>query len=137
MWFLGFEIGFDQGFWVLVRFCKAGAAAIGLIKVGVSQNPYLWVYVILGFMKIDVEIRNPLMVEAEAVCVKHNISMTTLMNRALATEVEKLAAQPVWQPTDEFIIHGDVTVRSDVNADIAQMYEDIMNYHESLGKDTE
>ena len=88
-------------------------------------------------MKIDVEIRNPLMADAEAVCTKHNISMTTLMNRALAAEVEKLAAQPRWQPTDEFIIHGDVTVRSDVNADIAQMYEDIMNYHESLGKDTE
>ena len=88
-------------------------------------------------MKIDVEIRNPLMAEAKAVCAKHNISMTTLMNRALATEVEKLAAQPRWQPTDEFIIHGDVTVRSDVNADIAQMYEDIMNYHESLGKDTD
>ena len=85
-------------------------------------------------MKIDVEIRNPLMAEAEAVCAKHNISMTTLMNRALAAEVEKLAAQPRWQPTDEFIIHGDVTVRSDVNADIAQMYEDIMDYHESLGK---
>jgi toxin-antitoxin system PIN domain toxin len=31
-----------------------------------------------------------------------------------------------WQPTDEFLIHGDVTVRSDVNADIAQMYEEMM-----------
>jgi hypothetical protein len=77
------------------------------------------------------------MAEAEAVCAKHNISMNTLIDRALAAEVEKLAAQPRWQPTDEFIIHGDVTVRSDVNADIAQMYEDIMDYHESLGKNTE
>jgi hypothetical protein len=88
-------------------------------------------------MKTTVEIRDPLMAEAESVCAKHNIGMNTLIDRALATEVEKLAAQPVWQPTDEFIIHGDVTVRSDVNADIAQMYEDIMDYHESLGKDTE
>jgi hypothetical protein len=88
-------------------------------------------------MKIDVEIRNPLMAEAEAVCAKHNISITTLIDRALATEVEKLAAQPRWQPADEFLIHGDVMVSSDVNADIAQMYEDIMDYHESLGKDTE
>ena len=88
-------------------------------------------------MRIEVEIRNPLMAEAEAVCAKHNISMTTLIDRALATEVERLAAQPVWQPTDEFLIHGDVMVNSDVDADIAQMYEDIMNYHESLGKDTE
>jgi hypothetical protein len=88
-------------------------------------------------MKTTVEIRNPLMAEAEAVCAKHNISMNTLIDRALAAEVEKLAAQPRWQPTDEFIIHGDVTVRSDVNADIAQMYEDIMDYHESLGKNTE
>lgn len=90
-----------------------------------------------GVMKTTVEIRDPLMAEAEAVCAKHNISMTTLIDRALATEVERLAAQPVWQPTDEFLIHGDVMVNSDVNAEIAAMYEDIMNYHESLGKDTE
>jgi hypothetical protein len=77
-------------------------------------------------MKIEVEIRNPLMAEAEAVCAKHNISMTTLIDRALATEVEKLAAKPVWQPTDEFLIHGDVMVNSDVNAEIAAMYEDMM-----------
>ena len=77
-------------------------------------------------MKIEVEIRNPLMAEAEAVCAKHNISMTTLIDRALATEVERLAAQPVWQPTDEFLIHGDVMVNSDVNAEIAAMYEDMM-----------
>jgi hypothetical protein len=77
-------------------------------------------------MKTTVEIRDLLMADAEAVCDKHNISMDTLMNRALATEVEKLAAQPVWQPTDEFIIHGDVMVNSDVNADIAQMYEEMM-----------
>jgi hypothetical protein len=66
------------------------------------------------------------MADAKTVCDKHNISMTTLMNRALTAEVEKLAAQPVWQPTDEFIIHGDVMVNSDVNADIAQMYEEMM-----------
>lgn len=77
-------------------------------------------------MKIDVEIRNPLMAEAEAVCAKHNISMNTLIDRALAAEVEKLAAQPVWQPTDEFLIHGDVMVNSDVDADIARMYEEMM-----------
>jgi len=77
-------------------------------------------------MKTTVEIRDPLMADAEAVCDKHNISMDTLIDRALAAEVEKLAAQPVWQPTDEFIIHGDVMVNSDVNADIAQMYEEMM-----------
>lgn len=38
----------------MVRFHTAWAAAIGLIKLGVNQNPYLWVYVILGLMKIDV-----------------------------------------------------------------------------------
>lgn len=77
-------------------------------------------------MKTTVEIRDLLMANAEAICYKHNISMNTLMNRALAAEVEKLAAQPVWQPTDEFIIHGDVMVNSDVDADIAQMYEEMM-----------
>jgi hypothetical protein len=85
-------------------------------------------------MKTTVEIRDPLMAEAKAVCALHNITMKGLIERALAAEIEKLATQPVWQPTDEFIIHGDLTVRSDVNADIAQMYEDIMDYHESLGK---
>jgi len=88
-------------------------------------------------MKIDVEIRNPLMVEAEAVCAKHNISMTTLMNRALAAEVEKLAAQPVWKPTDEFLWHGPVDPNYDVNESINQMYLELMDYHESLGKNTE
>lgn len=88
-------------------------------------------------MKTTVEIRDLLMAEAKEVCDKHNISMNTLMNRALAAEVEKLGAQPVWQPTDEFLIHGDVIVNSDVNADIAQMYEELMDYHESLGRNTE
>ena len=32
-----------------------------------------------------------------------------------------------WQPTDEFLIHGDVMVNSDVDADIAQMYEEMMS----------
>jgi len=41
MWFLGFEIGFDQGFWVLVRFCKAGAAAIGLILLSGNPKPII------------------------------------------------------------------------------------------------
>ena len=77
-------------------------------------------------MKTTVEIRNPLMVEAEAVCAKHNISMTTLMNRALAAEVEKLAAQPRWQPTDEFLWHGPVDPNIDVNESIDQMYLDMM-----------
>ena len=88
-------------------------------------------------MKIDVEIRNPLMAEAEAVCAKHNISMNTLIDRALAAEVEKLAAQPVWQPTDEFLWHGPVDPNYDADVAIAQMYEELMDYHESLGKDAE
>ena len=77
-------------------------------------------------MRTTVEIRDLLMADAKAVCDKHNISMNTLIDRALEAEVEKLAAQPVWQPTDEFIIHGDVMVNSDVDADIAQMYEEMM-----------
>jgi hypothetical protein len=77
-------------------------------------------------MKTTVEIRDLLMARAETICDKHNISMNTLMNRALAAEVEKLAAQPVWKPTDEFIIHGDVMLNTDVDADIAQMYEEMM-----------
>ena len=85
-------------------------------------------------MKTTVEIRDPLMAEAKAVCALHNMSMKSLIERALAAEIEKLAAQPVWQPTDEFLIHGDVMVDTDVDAEIAQMYEDIMDYHESLGK---
>jgi hypothetical protein len=50
MWFLGFEIGFDQGFWVLDRFRTAVAAAIGLILLGGNPKPiimglcYSWVY---------------------------------------------------------------------------------------------
>ena len=88
-------------------------------------------------MKTTVEIRDLLMADAKAVCDKHNISMDTLMNRALEAEVEKLAAQPVWQPTDEFLWHGPVDPNIDVNESIEQMYEELMDYHESLGKNTE
>ena len=77
-------------------------------------------------MKIDIEIRNPLMADAEAVCAKHNINMNTLIDRALVAEVEKLAAQPVWQPTDEFLWHGPVDPNYDPDVAIAQMYEEMM-----------
>ena len=77
-------------------------------------------------MKIAVEIRNPLMAEAEAVCAKHNISLNTLIDRALAAEVEKLATKPRWQPTDEFLWHGPVDPNIDVNESIDQMYLDMM-----------
>jgi hypothetical protein len=77
-------------------------------------------------MKTTVEIRNPLMAEAEAVCAKHNISMNTLIDRALASEVEKLAATPRWQPTDEFLWHGPVDPNIDVIESIDQMYLDMM-----------
>ena len=77
-------------------------------------------------MKTTVEIRDPLMAEAKVICALHNITMKGLIERALAAEIEKLAAQPVWQPTDEFIIHGDVMVNTDVDAEIAAMYEDMM-----------
>ena len=62
--------------------------------------------------------------------------MESLIERALAAEVEKLAAQPVWQPTDEFLWHGPVDPNIDVNESIDQMYEELMDYHESLGKNT-
>jgi len=77
-------------------------------------------------MKTTVEIRDLLMADAEAVCDKHNISMNTLIDRALATEVEKLAAQPVWQPTDEFLWHGPVDPNYDADVAIAHMYEEMM-----------
>ena len=77
-------------------------------------------------MKTTVEIRDPLMAEAKEVCALHNITLKGLIERALAAEIEKLAAQPRWQPTDEFLIHGDVMINTDVDADIAQMYEEMM-----------
>jgi len=77
-------------------------------------------------MKTTVEIRDLLMAEAEAVCAKHNISMDTLIDRALEAEVEKLATQPVWQPTDEFLWHGPVDPNYDADVAIAQMYEEMM-----------
>ena len=77
-------------------------------------------------MKTTVEIRDPLMAEAKEVCALHNITLKGLIERALAAEIEKLAAQPVWQPTDEFIIHGDVMINTDVDAEIAAMYEDMI-----------
>ena len=77
-------------------------------------------------MKTTVEIRDPLMAEAKAVCALHNITMKVLIERALAAEIANLAATPRWQPTDEFIIHGDVMVNTDVEAEIAAMYAEMM-----------
>jgi hypothetical protein len=85
-------------------------------------------------MKTTVEIRDPLMAEAKEICALHNITLKGLIERALAAEIEKLAAQPRWQPTDEFLWHGPVDSNVDVNESIAKMYEELMDYHESLGK---
>ena len=85
-------------------------------------------------MKTTVEIRDLLMAGAKEVCDKHNISMNTLIDRALEAEIEKLAAQPVWQPTDEFLWNGPTDPNYDPDVAIAQMYEELMDYHESLGK---
>jgi hypothetical protein len=85
-------------------------------------------------MKTTVEIRDPLMAQAKEVCALHNITLKGLIERALAAEIEKLAAQPVWQPTDEFLWHGPVDPDIDVNESIEQMYLAIMAEHENLGK---
>ena len=85
-------------------------------------------------MKTTVEIRDPLMAEAKAVCALHNITMKGLIERALAAEIEKLAAQPRWQPTDEFLWYGPVDPNIDVIESIDQMYLTIMAEHENLGK---
>jgi len=77
-------------------------------------------------MKTTVEIRDPLMVEAKEICALHNITLKGLIERALAAEIEKLAAQPVWQPTDEFLWHGPTDPNYDPDVAIAQMYEDMM-----------
>jgi hypothetical protein len=78
-------------------------------------------------MKTTVEIRDPLMAEAKAVCALHNITMKGLIERALAAEIERLATQPRWQPTDEFLWHGPVDPNYDVDESINQMYLDMMN----------
>ena len=85
-------------------------------------------------MKTTVEIRDPLMAEAKEVCALHNITLKGLIEQALAAEIERLATQPVWQPTDEFLWHGPVDPKIDVNESIDQMYLAIMAEHENLGK---
>ena len=85
-------------------------------------------------MKTTVEIRDPLMAEAKEVCALHNITLKGLIERALAAEIAKLAAQPVWQPTDEFLWNGPVDPNIDVIESIDQMYLTIMAEHENLGK---
>ena len=77
-------------------------------------------------MKTTVEIRDPLMAEAKEVCALHNITLKGLIERALAAEIEKLVAQPVWQRTDEFLWHGPVDPNYNPNVAIDQMYLDMM-----------
>ncbi len=79
-----------------------------------------------GVMKTTVEIRDPLMAEAKEVCALHNITLKGLIERALAAEIERLAAQPRWQPTDEFLWHGPVDPNYDADVAIDQMYLDMM-----------
>ena len=52
--------------------------------------------------------------------------MKGLIERALAAEIEKLAATPRWQPTDEFLWHGPVDPNYDADVAIDQMYLDMM-----------
>lgn len=126
MWFLGPDIGFDQGFWVFGWFCGKNRTFLELPDRLVNPKPIIMGLCYFGVMKTTVEIRDPLMAEAKAVCALHNITMKGLIERALAAEIEKLAATPRWQPTDEFLIHGDVMVDTDVDAEIAAMYENMM-----------
>jgi hypothetical protein len=50
MWFLGIEIGFHQGFWVLGRLRTVGAAWFALVLLSGNPKPiimglcYSWVY---------------------------------------------------------------------------------------------
>jgi hypothetical protein len=53
MWFLGLDIGFDQGFWVLGRLRTAGAAAFGLILLSGNPKPIIMGLCYSGVMKID------------------------------------------------------------------------------------
>ena len=85
-------------------------------------------------MKTTVELRDPLMAEAKEVCALHNITLKGLIERALAAEIEKLAAKPRWQPSDEFLWNGTVVQNIDVIDSIDQMYLAIMAEHENLGK---
>jgi hypothetical protein len=41
MWFLGIDIGFHQGFWVLGRLRTAGAAAFALVSLSVNPKPII------------------------------------------------------------------------------------------------
>ena len=41
MWFLGFDIGFDQGFSVFGRLRTAGAAWISLVLLSVNPKPII------------------------------------------------------------------------------------------------
>lgn len=59
MWFLGFDIGFDQGFWVLGRLRTAGAAWIALVLLSVNPKPIIMGLCYSGVMKIDVAANEP------------------------------------------------------------------------------
>jgi hypothetical protein len=102
MWFLGSDIGFDQGFWVFGRFYTVRAARIPLYLLSGNPKPIIMGLCYFGFMKTTVEIRRSVNGGSKrSVCAaQHN--MKGLIERALAAEIEKLAATPRWQPTDEF-----------------------------------
>ena len=134
MWFLGPDIGFDQVFWVFDRLHTALAALAGAFSLGGNPKPIIMGLCYSAVMKTTVEIRDPLMAEAKEVCALHNITLKGLIERALAAEIEKLAAQPRWQPTDEFLWNGPVDPNIDVIESIDQMYLTIMAEHENLGK---
>jgi hypothetical protein len=53
MWFLGIEIGFHQGFWVLGRLRTAGAAWFALVLLSGNPKPIIMGLCYSGVMKID------------------------------------------------------------------------------------
>ncbi len=66
-----------------------------------------------------------------AVCIGNKVSEFLTNDAGFEKFSELRTRNPftgplTWQPTDEFLVHGPVTMDSDVDADIAAMYEDMM-----------
>ena len=106
MWFLSFEIGFDQGFWVFGWFYTVRAARIPLYLSSGNPKPIIMGLCYSGVMKTTVEIEDQLFSDLKAECARHGMSLKSALEKALHNQLREMKANKPWNPYADFSVDG-------------------------------
>ena len=106
MWFLGLDIGFDQGFWAFGRFYTVRAARIPLYLLSGNPKPIIMGLCYFGVMKTTVEIEDQLFADLKAECARHGMSLKSALEKALHTQLREMRANAPWDPYADFSVDG-------------------------------